>query len=160
MGYQGLLSPHFIRHSRPIYIWHIIFSLASIIHWCIITARKNCYCDIDNSCENASRIRCYDSVGNLVYAKKTSIYCKLYNKNNRPHSITAMFTNGFIWIQRGCINKNINIRQLEYLFRLRSSWTTLGTQLTRHIWGAVLQFNLPHSWRLIYLIFIFPFLDH
>ena len=45
--------------------------------------------------------------------EKTAIYRKLDYKNHRLYIITEVFKNGIVQVQRGAINEQINIRQIE-----------------------------------------------
>ena len=67
---------------------YIIFNLASVVEWRVITDRKKLQVNIDHVCKSAKRVRYDYAIGNLVYVDNTDIYRKLdYNKQG-PHIIT------------------------------------------------------------------------
>ena len=59
----------------------MIFNLASVVEWRVVTDRKKLQVNIDNVCKSAKRVSYDYAIGNLVYVDKTDIYHKLnYNK--------------------------------------------------------------------------------
>ena len=53
------------------------------------------------------------AVGQQVYITNDGINRKLDRPKRGPFSITAVYTNGTVRIQRGAVNERINIRRLE-----------------------------------------------
>ena len=71
---------------------YMIFNLASVIDWWVITAAKQRQVNIDNIRENARQVTHDYKIGNQVYVGITGIYCKLDDKKQGPHRITEVFT--------------------------------------------------------------------
>ena len=59
----------------------MIFNLASVIYWQVITTEKQQQVVIDNFQENAWRVKYDYAIGNKLYVEMTVIYRELdYNK--------------------------------------------------------------------------------
>ena len=69
--------------------------------------------DKANLRENNKRIDYDYQIDDKVYVIKDGIYRKLDTPKLGPFSITDVFTNGTVRIQRGNVNERINIRRLE-----------------------------------------------
>jgi hypothetical protein len=66
-----------------------------------------------NRRENASRIRHDYKVGDKVLLKKIGKHLrKLEAPRTGPHTVTAIYTNGTLRIQKGKVNERLNIRRL------------------------------------------------
>jgi hypothetical protein len=67
----------------------------------------------NNRRENASRIRHDYKVVDKVLLKKAGKHLrKLEAPRTGPHTITAIYTNGTLRIQKGKVNYRVNIRRL------------------------------------------------
>jgi hypothetical protein len=67
----------------------------------------------NNRRENASRISHDYKVGDKVILKKTGKHRrKLEAPRAGPHTVTEIYTNGTLRIQKGKINERLNIRRL------------------------------------------------
>jgi hypothetical protein len=67
----------------------------------------------NNRTENASRISHYYKVGDKVLLKKPGKHLrKLEAPRTGPHTVTAIYTNGTLRIQKGKVNERVNIRRL------------------------------------------------
>ena len=73
-------------------------------------------------------------IGNLVYVENTGIYRKSYDKKHGSYRITEVFTNGSIQVQKGVINKQINIIWLVPHFD--SAEPVPWRNQVEHIWGG------------------------
>ena len=62
--------------------------------------------DIDNVRENARQVTYYYAVDDLVYVEMTGIYHKLDYKKQGLYTITELFTNGTVKVQRGQLKKH------------------------------------------------------
>ena len=77
---------------------------------------KQTQVDRDNLWEN-SRCTAHDyAVGEQVFVKIKGVKRKLDPPKKGPYTITDVYTNGTVRIQRGIINERINIRRLEPFF--------------------------------------------
>ena len=95
----------------------MIFNLASIVDWRVITARNHLQVEINNVLKNAKRVIFDYAMGNLVYLYKTRIYHRIYYNKYGPYIIKQFFKNGTVWVQRSQVNKEIYILKLETNFR-------------------------------------------
>jgi hypothetical protein len=67
----------------------------------------------NNRRENASRISHDYKVGEKILLKKPGKHLrKLEAPRTGPHTVTAMYTNGTVRIQKGKVNERVNIRRL------------------------------------------------
>jgi hypothetical protein len=67
----------------------------------------------NNRRENASRISHDYKVGDKILLKKPSKHLrKLEAPRTGPHTVTAIYTNGTLRIQKGKVNERVNIRRL------------------------------------------------
>jgi hypothetical protein len=67
----------------------------------------------DNRRENSSRITHDYKVGDKVLLKKPGKHLrKLEAPRTGPHTVTAIYTNGTLRIQKGTVNERVNIRRL------------------------------------------------
>ena len=66
----------------------------------------------NNARENAKCIEHEYKVGDLVLLEKPGVIPKLAKPRQGPFSITHVYTNGTVRIQRGAINDRVNIPRL------------------------------------------------
>jgi hypothetical protein len=67
----------------------------------------------NNRRENASRISDDYKVGDKILLKKLGKHLrKLEAPRTGPHTVTAIYTNGKVRIQKGKVNERVNIRRL------------------------------------------------
>jgi hypothetical protein len=67
----------------------------------------------NNRRDNASRITHDYKVGDKVLLKKPGKHLqKLEAPRTGPHTVTAIYTNGTLRIQKGNVNERVNIRRL------------------------------------------------
>ena len=90
----------------------MIFNLASVVDWQVITAGKQRQVDIDNVQENDRQVTHDYAIGNILYLEMTGIYRKLYHKKQGLYRIVEVFKNGTVQFQRVQVNGHINIRRL------------------------------------------------
>ena len=95
---------------------YMLFNLASVVYWRVVTAAKQHQVDIDNVMETAKRVTHDYSIGDQVYVEMTGIYRKLGYRKQVPYIITEVFTNSTVRFQRGKVNEIINVRQLNSHF--------------------------------------------
>ena len=92
----------------------MLSNLKSVINWKETSSRKQKQVDLDNIRENRNRIDYdYPRIGQQIYVIRDKIHCKLDGPKKGPYTITDVFSNGTIRIQRGRINERIDIRRLE-----------------------------------------------
>jgi hypothetical protein len=71
----------------------------------------------NNRRENASRIGHDYTVGDKVLLKKSGKHLrKLEEPRTGPHTVTAIYTNGTLRIQKGKVNERVNIRRFPPYF--------------------------------------------
>jgi hypothetical protein len=62
------------------------------------------------------------AVNPIVQESKPGLVPKLSAPRTGPHTVTAIYTNGTVRIQRGVVNERVNIRRLTpYLARAQSN---------------------------------------
>ena len=91
----------------------MMFNISSLVNWKDLSIRKQKLVDQANLRENNKRIDFDYEVGQQVYIVTEGIQRKLDSPKIGPFSITEVFTNGTVCIQRGAVNERINIRRLE-----------------------------------------------
>ena len=95
---------------------YMLFNLASVVYWRVVTAAKKHQVDIDNDRENAKRVTHGYAIGYQFYVEMTGIYRKIYYSKQGPYIIAEVFTNSTVRFQRGKFNEIINVRQLNSHF--------------------------------------------
>ena len=74
----------------------MLFKLASVVDWKVVTAAKQRQVDIDNVRENAKQVTHEYAIGHQVYAEMTGIYRKPNYGKHGTYRITEAFTNGTV----------------------------------------------------------------
>ena len=75
---------------------YMLFNLASVADWRVVTAAKQHQLVIDNVRENAKQVTHDYAIGDQVYVEITGIYQKLDYRKQGPYIITEVFTNGTV----------------------------------------------------------------
>jgi lipopolysaccharide biosynthesis regulator YciM len=71
----------------------------------------------NNRRENTSRISHDYKVGDKVLLKKPGKHFRnLEAPSTGPHTVTSVYTNGTLYIERGKVNERVNIRRLFLYF--------------------------------------------
>ena len=91
----------------------MLFNLASVVDWRVITAANQRQVDIDNVRENARKVTHDYKIGNQLYVRMSGIYCKLVYKKQGPYIITEVFPNVTVRVKRGQLNEQMNIGWLK-----------------------------------------------
>ena len=78
---------------------YMLFNLASVLDWRVVTTAKQRQVDIGNVRENARRVTHNYAIGNKVYVEITGIYQQLDYKKKVQYIITEVFTNGTVRVQ-------------------------------------------------------------
>ena len=99
--------------GQSVFRRYILFRLASLIDWRVVSTKNLRQEDIDNLRGNARRVTHDYAIGDRVYVEMTGIYRRLDYKKQGPYRITEVFTNGTFQFQRGKVNERINIRRLK-----------------------------------------------
>ena len=89
----------------------MIFNLSTIINWQTTLNDKQTQVDRDNLRENSRRTAHDYAVGEQVFVKIKGVKRKLDPPKKGPYTITDVYTNGTVRIQRGIINERINIQK-------------------------------------------------
>ena len=99
--------------GQSVFFRYMLFNLASVVDWRVITTVKQRQVDIDNVKENAKQVTHDYAIGDQVYVEITGIYCKLDYRKQGPYKITEVLINGTFRVQHGQVNEIINIKQLK-----------------------------------------------
>ena len=91
----------------------MLFNLKALINWKELSIKKQKLVDKANLRENKNRIDYDYTVGQEIYIKNDGIQRKMDSPKQGPFTITEVFTNGTVRIQRGNVNERINIRRIE-----------------------------------------------
>ena len=94
----------------------MLFDIPLIADWSDIGKRRQTAVNKDNARENGKRIDFDYTVGQKVLIKRDGIIRKLEDKYIGPYTITQVYTNGTVRIQRGTISERLNIRRLAPYF--------------------------------------------
>jgi lipopolysaccharide biosynthesis regulator YciM len=91
----------------------MVLPIKFMADWGAIEQQRQKEMGRNNRRENASRISHDYKVGDKVLLQKTGKHLrKLEAQRTRPHTVTAIYTNGTLRIQKGKINERVNIRRL------------------------------------------------
>ena len=94
----------------------MLFDIPYLADWTEIGVRKQALVDRDNARENSRRMDHDYTVGDKVLLIESGINRKAANKNSGPYTITRVYTNGNVRIQRGSTNERLNIRRITPFF--------------------------------------------
>ena len=87
----------------------MIFNLYTVIDWKAITLRKQKQVDRDNPRENFKRVNYDYAEQDIVYTIPDGIQGKLDYREKGPCTVTQVFTNSTVQIQRYNVNERINM---------------------------------------------------
>jgi hypothetical protein len=88
-----------------------------MVGWGAIEQQRQKEMGRNNRRENVSRISHYYKVGDKVLLKKPGKHLrKLEAPRTGPHTVTAIYTNGTLEIQKDKINERVNIRRFPPYF--------------------------------------------
>ena len=94
----------------------MLFDIPYLADWTEIGVRRQALVDRDNARENSRRMDHDYAVGDKVLLIQSGINRKAANKNSGPYTITQVYTNGNVRIQRGSTNERLNIRRITPFF--------------------------------------------
>ena len=78
IGNKSFLSSYYNANpGQDVFGSYMLFNLASVVDWQVVTAVKQRQVDIDNVRENAKRVTHEYAICNPVYVEITDIYRKL-----------------------------------------------------------------------------------
>jgi hypothetical protein len=96
----------------------MVLPMKSMADWGTIEQQRQKEMALNNRRENASRISHDYKVGDNVLLKKPGKHLrKLESPRTGPHTVTAIYTNGTLCIQKGKVNESVNIRRLFPYFQ-------------------------------------------
>ena len=81
--------------------------------WEAIRARRQELINASNRRENSKRIPHDYAVGDKVSKKRPGILPKLRRRRDGPYTVTKVYTNGTVQIQKGATSERINIRRIS-----------------------------------------------
>jgi hypothetical protein len=91
----------------------MVLPIKFIAYWGAIEQQRQKEMGRNNRIENASRISHDYKVGDKILLKKRCKHLrKLEAPRTAPHTVTAIYTNGRVHIQKGKVNERVNIRRL------------------------------------------------
>ena len=117
VGWAIRSTHHTVLGSSPgaaIFGRDMLFDIPYLADWTQIGKRRQEQVDKSNTRENKSRIDFDYKIGNKVLIIIEGINRKAEDKNKGPFTITEVFCNGTVRIQRGTISERINIRTVSY----------------------------------------------
>ena len=94
----------------------MLFDIPYLADWTEIGRRRQSLVDRDNAKENSRRVDHDYAVGDKVLLIETGVNRKAALKNTGPYTITQVYTNGTVRIQRGSTNERLNIRRITPFF--------------------------------------------
>jgi hypothetical protein len=95
----------------------MVLPIKFMADWRAIEQQRQKEMGHNNRRENASRISHDYKVGDKILLKKPGKYLrKLEAPRTGPHTVTAIYTNGTVRIQKGRVNERLNIRRLSPYF--------------------------------------------
>jgi lipopolysaccharide biosynthesis regulator YciM len=95
----------------------MVLPINFVADWGAIEQQRQKEMARNNKRENASRINHDYKVGDKVLLKKPGNHLiKLEAPRTGPHTVTANYTNGTLYIQNGNVNERLNIRRLFHYF--------------------------------------------
>jgi hypothetical protein len=90
----------------------IVLPILFLADWVAMEQQRQKEMGRNNRKENASRISHDYKVGDKVLLKKPGKHLrKLETPRTGPHTVTAIYTNGKLCIQKGKVNERVNIRR-------------------------------------------------
>jgi hypothetical protein len=91
----------------------MVLPIKFMADWGAIEQQRQQEMGRNNRRENASRIRHDCKVGDKIILKKPGKHLiKLEAPRTGPHTVTAVYTNGTLRIQKGKVNERVNIRRV------------------------------------------------
>ena len=101
-------------------------------------------------CKSAKRVKDDDQVGDKVLMQRTADSTrKLECPYDGPYEVTKVLTNGTVTIQKGIVNKRVNIRRI-FLYRQKSNQ---GSKCNIQRGPIGLGQKEPYRIRVIYWIY-------
>ena len=119
-------SYHTVLKATPgqaIFGRDMLFDIPFITDWTEVGRRRQQIVESSNIRENKKRLDFDYEVGSkalIIKATDGSYLPKAEDKNKGPYTVTQVYTNGTVRIQRGSINERINIRRLTPYFEASS----------------------------------------
>ena len=108
-------SYHSIKEATPaqlVFNRDMILNMAYMANWKSVADKRQHQINLDNIKENSKRINHDYAVGDKAYIIQDGIYRKLSPPHLGPYTITQIYSNGTVRIQRGAVNERVNIRRL------------------------------------------------
>ena len=90
----------------------MLFDIPYVADWNVIGKRRQEQLESTNRRENKSRLPYDYAIGHKILVKKDGILRKAEDKYEGPYTITHVYYNVTVRIQRGSISERLNIRRL------------------------------------------------
>ena len=106
---------HTVLKSTPgaaIFGRDMLFDIPYVADWNDIGRRRQEQVESTNKRENKSRLPHDYAIGHKILIHKDGILRKAETKYEGPYTVTQVYCNGTVRIQRGSISERINIRRL------------------------------------------------
>ncbi|KAL7548106.1 LOW QUALITY PROTEIN: hypothetical protein ACHAWF_011395 [Thalassiosira exigua] len=98
----------------------MMFDIPYVADWIAIGRRRQQLVDHNNARENARRIDYDYRVGQKILLTRDGTLRKSDLKYDGPSTVTEVYTNSTVRIQRGTVNERLNIRRIVPYFELNS----------------------------------------
>ena len=90
----------------------MLFDIPYVADWNVIGKRRQEQVESTNRRNNKSRLPYDYDIGHTMLVKKDGILCKAEDKYEGPCTITQVYCNVTVRIQKGSISERLNIRRL------------------------------------------------
>ena len=91
---------------------HMLLPVKFNADWQAIQAKRQKRMEDSNARENASRIELEYKIGDLIMKARPGKLAKLRGKRDGPYTVTHVYTNGTLRIQKGVVAERISIRRV------------------------------------------------
>ena len=81
--------------------------------WEAIRTRRQALMEYNNHRENRNRLPHTYKVGDKVSRRRPGILPKMSRRHDGPYTVTKVYDNGTVAIQRGAVTERINIRRIQ-----------------------------------------------
>ena len=90
--------------GQSLFVRDMLFNLASVVDWRVVTAAKQQQVDIYNTRENTGRATHYYAIGDLVCVEMNGTSRIIEDKKQGPYIITKFFIDTAVRFQRVQVN--------------------------------------------------------
>jgi len=91
----------------------MLYDFAFTVNWNDLQAKKLQRRRTNNEQENRKRIKYHFKVNDEVMLEHNTLQRKINPLGNGPFTITKVYTNGTVQIQKGIVSERVNIRRIS-----------------------------------------------